>query len=235
MTSKPVSHAEDVSAKLPYFAGLDARALAEIARRVRWRTYAPGEQIVTEGEPCHGLYFVIEGQVRLIKISADGREHVSRVLGPGGTFNDVAVFDGGPNSDSAVAFERSVVGMVPESEVTALVAKHPEVAKAALKHLSARHRRLGVVVEDLVLRDVTARVARLLLGCLGRHEHIVEHAPNACAQITHQEIAAMVGSVREVVQRVLKQLERAGAIAIERRRIQIRDPAKLEAIAHAAE
>jgi CRP/FNR family transcriptional regulator len=63
---------------------------------------------------------------------------------------------------------------------------------------------------------------------VGRHEHILEHAPRACARITHQEIANMVGSVREVVQRALKQLERDGAIALQRSRIEVLDPAKLE-------
>jgi CRP/FNR family transcriptional regulator len=84
------------------------------------------------------------------------------------------------------------------------------------------------VIEDLALRDATARVARLLLGCMGRHKHIVEHADEACAHITHHEIAAMVGSVREVVQRALKQLERDGAIAVERSRVKVHDLAKLE-------
>ncbi len=114
----------------------------------------------------------------------------------------------------------------------ALLDRHPQVSKAALKLLSSRQRTLGSVVEDLALRDVTTRVARLLLGCMGQHAHIVENAPDACAHITHQEIASMVGSVREVVQRALKELERDGAIALERSRICVRDQAKLEQWAH---
>jgi CRP/FNR family cyclic AMP-dependent transcriptional regulator len=116
--------------------------------------------------------------------------------------------------------------------MTVLIDRYPQVAKAALKLLSSRQRTLGNIVEDLALRDVTTRVARLLLGCMGQHAHIVEQAPDACAHITHQEIATMVGSVREVVQRALKALERDGAIALERTRIRIRDQAKLERRAH---
>jgi len=103
-----------------------------------------------------------------------------------------------------------------------------EAARIALKVFSARQRSLGAIMDDLALRDVTTRVARLLLGCLGKHQHIVEHAPNACARITHQEIAAMVGSVREVAQRALKELERDGAIALERSRIDVLDEDKLK-------
>jgi CRP/FNR family cyclic AMP-dependent transcriptional regulator len=114
-----------------------------------------------------------------------------------------------------------------------LIERNPAIANAALKLLSQRQRSLGNVVKDLALRDVTARVARLLLGCIGHHDHIVEKAGFACARISHQEIAAMVGSVREVVQRALKELERDGAVTLARTHIDIRDPAKLERWAHA--
>ena len=162
----------------------------------------------------------------------EGREYVLRVLGAGATFNDVAVFDGGPNSDGAVAVGPTTVGFIPKANMMVLIDRHPQVAKAALKLLSSRQRTLGSVVEDLALRDVTTRVARLLLGCMGQHAHIVEQAPDACANITHQDIASMVGSVREVVQRALKELERDGAIALERTRIRVRDQSKLERWAH---
>jgi CRP/FNR family transcriptional regulator len=225
---KPSALPERMLRELPYFASLDSDALDRLARTVRRRSLADREVVLTEGEPCDGLYFIVEGQVRLIKMTKEGREHVLRVLGPGAIFNDVAVFDGGPNPDGAVAVGATTVGIIPKSAILALTDRHPEVLRAALKLLSARQRRLGAVMEDLALRDVTARVARLLLGCLGKHEHIVEHAPDACARITHQEIAAMVGSVREVVQRALKDLERNGAIAVERGRIRVVDHRKLE-------
>ena len=97
-----------------------------------------------------------------------------------------------------------------------------------MKLLSVRQRAMGMVVEDLALRDVTARVARLLLGCIGRHDHMIENAEFACVNITHQEIAAMVGSVREVVQRALKELERDGAIVLGRGSVDISDEDRLE-------
>jgi CRP-like cAMP-binding protein len=213
---------------LPYFAGLDPAGRQQVAQYLRMRRYSAGQTILTEGEPCDGLYFVIQGQVRLLRGGTEGREHVVRVLGPGTTFNDAAVFDGGANSEGAVAVEESAVGLIAKSAMLGLVERYPAIARAALKIISARQRTLGGVMEDLALRDVTTRVARLLLGCLGKHEHIVEHAPNACARITHQEIAAMVGSVREVVQRVLKEFERDGAITLERSRIRVLDEEKLK-------
>lgn len=218
----------DLLARTPYFTGLDGATLAELARAVRRRHHEPGAHILLEGEPCEGLWFVIDGQVRLLRGSAEGREHVVGVLGPGATFNDVAVFDGGPNAEDAVAVGPTTVGLVPMRTISALLERHPQVAKAALKVLSARQRSLTGIVEDLALRDVTQRVARLLLGCIGREPHMIEKAEAACAHITHQEIASMVGSVREVVQRALRSLETDGAIKVERNRIQVRDAVKLE-------
>jgi CRP-like cAMP-binding protein len=209
--------------RVPYFAALPDAQIQQIARHVRTRSYETGEVILVGGRPCEGLYFVIRGHVRLWHAGPDGREQVLRVLGPGRPFNDVAVFDEGANPDNVTATGPSMVGSIPRTTVRALIEQHPEVATAALRLLAARQRSLGHVVEDLARRDVVARVASLLLGCAGRHEHIVEGAPEACARITHEEIAAMVGSVREVVQRALKDLERAGAIRLERARIHILD------------
>lgn len=130
-------------AQIPYFVGLGSSTLTEIGRTVRRRAFAAGETILTEGKPCEGLYYVIEGQVRLIRGCGEGREYVLRVLGAGATFNDVAVFDGGPNSDGAVAVGPTTVGFIPKANMMVLIDRHPQVAKAALKLLSSPQRTLG--------------------------------------------------------------------------------------------
>jgi CRP-like cAMP-binding protein len=215
-------------ALLPYFSGLPREAISEASRSVRQRSFATGERALIEGEPCDGLYFVIQGQIRLVKTSAEGRSQVLSVLGPGATFNDIAVFDGGPNPYSATAVGKTLLGFIPRAKMLALLERYPDAARSALKAVSSRQRQLTTMVEDLALRDVTARVAHLLLGCIGRRDHMIEGAATACARITQEEIATMVGSVREVVQRALKQLERDGAIALERTRIRIKDIEALE-------
>lgn len=222
---------EEVLERLPYFSGLPGEIISEIAQYVRTRSLATREQALIEGEECKGLYFVVRGQVRLIKSFADGREQVLGVLGPGATFNDIAVFDGGPNPYSAVAVGETLLGFIAKARVLDLFERHPDMARAALKTVSARQRQLAAMVQDLAMRDVTARIARLLLGCIGRERHMLENADSACERITHQEIATMIGSAREVVQRALKQLERDGAISLERARIRVRNIEKLERLA----
>jgi|MudIll2142460700_1097286.scaffolds.fasta_scaffold58756_1 CRP/FNR family transcriptional regulator len=213
----------DVLGQVPYFAKLDAALLKELTGQVREREYNAGEVILLEGEPCEGLYFVVSGRVKVYKISGEGKEQVLRILGPGRTFNDVPVFDGGPNPGSIAALEASAIGHVPKRAVLALVQEHPQVAMAVIRLLASRLRALASMIEDLSLRGVVARVAKLLLDCSQGHQTLVEGAADTCARLTQQEIAGMTGSVREVVQRALKALERDGAIKLERARVRILD------------
>lgn len=155
--------AVDVLRQILYFAGLEAGLLKDLARQVRERTYRTGEVILLEGEPCEGLYFVISGRVKVFKVSGEGKEQVLRILGPGRTFNAVAVFGGGPNPGSVSALEASTIGYVPKAQILALVEHHPKVAKAVIRLLASRLRALTLMIEDLSLRSVVARVAKLLL------------------------------------------------------------------------
>jgi CRP/FNR family transcriptional regulator len=215
--------------KARYFADLDEAALSEVARHLRIRKYESGQTIVAEAVPAEGLHLILEGAVRMTRSGPDGREQVLRVVGPGLTFNDAALFDDETLCDRAVAIGPTTVGVISKGAFQALLARYPAISGNALQLLARQQRVLGQVAGDLALRDVVGRVASLLLGCAGREGHLVEGAPLACTRITHEEIAAMTGSVREVVQRALKELERAGAIRLERARIRILDPELLEA------
>jgi len=213
---------------VPYFAAMDADALRRLSAQVRAQKYEAGETVLLEGEPCQGLYFVMSGRVKAYKLSPDGREQVLRILGPGRTFNDVPVFDGGPNPGSVAAVEPSSIGMVPRAALLAFVEKHPHVATAVIRILASRLRALTLMVEDLSLRGVMARVAKLLLDCSRGHETVIEGGGGPCVRLTQHQIATLTGSVREVVQRALKTLEKEGAIRLARARIVVLDQAALE-------
>jgi CRP-like cAMP-binding protein len=213
---------------IPYFAGLDRSAFRDLADAVRERVYRKDERVLLEDEPCRGLYIVVAGRVKVFKLSAGGQEQVLRILGPGRTFNDVPVFDGGPNPAGVSALQESRIALIPRERILALMDRHPRMAQAVIRVLAARLRAMTVLVEDLTFRSVVARVAKLLLDCAAGREILVEDRAGACARLTQQQIATMTGSVREVVQRALKTLEREGAIAMGRARIRILDPATLE-------
>jgi CRP/FNR family transcriptional regulator len=173
----------DVLRQVPYFAELEAGLLKDLAAQVRERKYKAGEVVPLEGEPCEGLYFVISGRVKVFKVSGEGKEQVLRILGPGRTFNDVPVFDGGPNPGSTATMEPSSIGFLSKAQMLALVEKHPRVAKAVIRLLASRLRALTLMIEDLSFRGVVARVAKLPLDCTRGQQTLVEGAGGACARL----------------------------------------------------
>jgi CRP-like cAMP-binding protein len=209
---------------LPYFSSFGDEALRRIGRDAVETSFERGQVIFLEGEPCRGMYVVAGGRVRVFKTSTEGREQVLFVAGRGDSFNDVPVFDGGPNPASAAALDASVVYLVPRETLLALVADCP-AARAVIGLFARRLRHLTAVVEDLSFRSVLGRLARLLLDTA-----VAENGPAPPRQMTQDEMAAMVGTVRDVIGRALRQLESSGAIRMERHRILVVSPEKLREI-----
>jgi CRP/FNR family transcriptional regulator len=156
---------------------------------------------------------VKSGRIRIFKTSPEGREQVLLIAGPGDSFSDVPVFDGGPNPASSSALEPSTVYLIRKETLLSLVADCP-AALAIIKMFAARLRHLTAVVEDLSFRGVVNRLAKMLLELA-----VVEEGSSPVPRLTQDEMAAMVGSVRDVVSRALGALERVGAIKIEGHRI----------------
>lgn len=214
--------------QVAYFTDCSLEALSKLSVSVRERRLRAGETIISEGDDCHDLFFVVEGRVRVVKFSPEGREQVLLVLGPTRSFNDVPVFDGGSSPGTVEALEDSAVGIIPADCMRAFVNDHPAVALAATRILASRLRTMTLMVQTLSFRDVVGRVATIIKGCAAGEQPLIEGVPHACARITQQELAALTGSVREVVQRALKTLEAAGAIRLGRARIDVLDADTLE-------
>lgn len=210
--------------KLPYFEALGMSEIEQVSREVLELSFARGEVLFLEGEPCRGLYVVESGQVRIFKSSPEGREQVLLVAKPGDSFNDVPVFDGGPNPASASALEEATVYLIPKETVLALLRDCPS-ARAILKLFAARLRHLTMIVEDLSFRSVVGRLAKLLLEMA-----VVEDGASPVKRLTQDEMATMVGSVRDVIGRALRHIEKTGAIKIERQSILVVSPEKLREI-----
>jgi CRP-like cAMP-binding protein len=219
----------DLSAKLkilkqvPYFASLPPTELRELVTGLRERHYRAGEVIFRKDDRCEGLFFVLSGRVRTSITSIDGREQVLKVFGPGRTLADIPVFDGEPLPADAVAAMDSTVAILSQPDVLDLLRRHPDVGLDVIRLFASRLRAYKLVVEDLSLRDVVGRVARVLRDRARGQATLVEDSASASLRYTQNEIAAMVGSVREVVQRALKTLEHAGVIQMARGRIRITD------------
>ncbi|TET12726.1 MAG: Crp/Fnr family transcriptional regulator [Dehalococcoidia bacterium] len=212
---------------IPYFSGLGPAQLDSVRNLIFEKTAERGELILLEGEPAEALYFVASGVVKVFKTSADGKEQILCLIRPGESFNDVPVFDGGPNPASAQAMGPVVLYGIRKSDLEVILREHPQVALNATQLLSHRVRHLVSLVEDLSFRHVIGRVAKILL----------EHAGDGTGlrpRLTQQEMAAMAGTAREMIGRSLKTLEEDGAIRLDRHRIVITDKEALREMAGAA-
>lgn len=206
-------------AKLPFFSRLGPAALAEVAPRVRELALEPGQVAVWEGEPCGAVYFVVHGLVRTRRMTLNGREHVLSYLGAGTCFNLVPALDGKPNPLTVDAVAPTTLYSVACADCRSILAKNSEMAHALLEHLAGEVRTLSDMVESLALHTVRARLARFLLDLVSG-----KAPPRAWTQ---EEVAAHIGTVREMVGRTMRDLTQEGLIRRERGRIVVLDAERL--------
>jgi CRP/FNR family transcriptional regulator len=218
--------------EVAYFASLPATELRRLAGRCTVRRLGPGEALFEEGEPCRGLLIVADGRVEVRQISLRGREQVFHTEGRGATLGEGPLFDGGGYIASAVALTPTRVLFLPRAEVLQLCQRRPAVALAILKTLARRVRHFAGLVSDLAFRPVAERLARHLETALAGPVK-----PGTCLELTltQAQLAARLGTVRELVARAFSQLEERGVIARERSRVTIRDPGRLAALARGDE
>jgi len=209
---------------IPYFAGVDQAGLDFIAKYIFEKKAERGEILLFEGEPAETLYFVAAGAIKVFKTSADGKEQILQIIRPGESFNDVPVFGGDVNLASAEAMGPVILNLIKKSDLEAILREYPQVALNVIHILSQRVRHLVSLVEDLSFRQVTGRVAKMLLEYAG-------DGTGDRPRLTQQEMAAMIGTAREMVGRSLKALEEEGTIRMDRHRIIIAD---LEALRETA-
>jgi CRP-like cAMP-binding protein len=209
---------------IPYFSGLSDADLTSISRHVFEKRAERGEILYFEGEPAEVLYFVLQGVVKVFKTSADGKEQIFSIIRPGDSFNDVPVISGGVNLASAGAMSTVTLNGIQKKELETIIREHPQVALNIIDVLSRRVEELMTLVEDFSFRRVSGRVAKILLEYGGKEN-------GEKPRLTQQEIAAMIGTAREMVGRSLKSLEEEGAIRIERNRIILADRDVLRGLA----
>ena len=222
------SSALETLRRVPLFADLSASELEFLAQRAIARRCDAGEMIFSESEPCRGLYIVQSGQVKIFKTSADGREQVLLIAGPGSTVAELPVFDGGPYPASGSAVGEAVVLEVRKEDVRQLCLDHPEVALKLLRVVGARLRRLVAMVEELSFTTVRQRLAALLLREAQSRGRATPQGVEFDLPWTHQELASQIGTVRELVSRNLSRFQSTGVIRVEGRKILVTNRKALE-------
>jgi CRP-like cAMP-binding protein len=225
--SVPPNHAKTIE-RSPLFSALDAAELAFLLERIVSRKYSAGETVFSEGEPCAGLYVVESGSVRIFKSSSGGREQVLTIEGGGGSIAELPVFDGGSYPASAAAMEESVLLFVSKQNFQALCLAHPQVALKVLKIVGARLRRLVGIIEELSFTTVRHRLSAYLLRLAQKEGKRGPSGIEVALPLNNQELAAQIGTVRELVSRNLSRLQSTGVIKIDGRNVVVRDLKALE-------
>jgi CRP-like cAMP-binding protein len=201
-------------ARCELFSTLTPAECEALAGKSTLRRYAKDEQLFGRGDVGDSLYIVLAGSVALTASNAAGREVVLAIAKPPQSFGELAVLDQGPRVATATARERSVLVAVPGLAVRTLFATHPSIANALMAALSAMTRQVHDHSLDLVTIDLPGRVAKFLLGEANPTQAQIAAAKPVPVNITlnQTELARLVGGSRQHVNRVIQELEGAGAI-----------------------
>ncbi len=209
----------EVLAKSALFQNLPTDALADLAAHAVEHKVGQGQILFTANEPAHGFYIVLSGSVRAFRVNLDGREQTIHVEHPGGTLAEIAVFDGGCYPSTTVAEEESEVIFLAKEDVRRFVLQHPEVALTALSIMAKKLRMVASMVEQVALLDVGQRLAILLLEEAKKSTPNLQDGVSFSLPLSRSQIAAHLGSVREVITRGLQKLIRQGVIEAHGHRI----------------
>lgn len=212
---------------LRYFASLSDADAARIAQEWSVRSYGARQFVIREGGDPLGFYLMRQGKARILRTGPDGREQTLRITSAGDSFGEVPVFDGSSNPATVETIEPSEIVLIPSDSFHRAIRNNPDVALPVIVHLAKRLRAFTELIEQISLQTVHARLARYLYQ-LAREEGVVrDHTLVVPREITQQDLASLVGSVREVVSRTLKAMEEDGIVTVRRREIEIHDLAAL--------
>jgi adenylate cyclase len=217
--------------RTPLFAGLSPKLAAALRQRVHRRSFAVGAYLAREGEPANSVFVIERGLVRITRTSRHGRELVLRLLGAGDTLGELGVLDaGGVRTADAIAAEPTTCVMLSRDDLHAAIRSTPELGLRLMASLVAHVRRKDDELADIAYLDVPGRIARKLLELAGRHGEPVAEGVRIGIRVPQAELAAMVGSSRENVNRALAQLAGLGALTIDRGHITILDVGRLRSM-----
>ena len=203
---------------VPIFAELADEDIASLARLTTRRRYPKDTVVFFENEEGDSFFMILEGRIKVTILGDDGREIILSVLGPGDFFGEMALLDNEPRSATAIAVEESELLILQRTDFQGVATKRT-ITGALIRVLTARLRRANHQISTLALLDVYGRVARVILDMAREEGKRLKDGRIAFRRATHQEIANRIGTTRETVTRMLKDLERQGLIQIEGKEI----------------
>jgi CRP/FNR family cyclic AMP-dependent transcriptional regulator len=205
--------------KVPLFSSLEADALDEIERMAVRKSYRKNTIIIEQGDDASTLFLLIKGRVKVFLVGDDGREMVFGERGPGSHIGELALLAGGKRSASVQTLEDSDFLVLTRESFHRIVTSQPTIALSLLRDLAQRTCDLSDEMGALALLDVYGRIRKLINSQVSE-----EGGRQITTRLTHQDIADRVGSSREMVSKILKDLRAGGYIEIDKKRIEVLKP-----------
>lgn len=197
--------------RIPLFDGLAPESVERLMSRSVERSYPKQTVVIHEGDDPTGMYVIVSGRVRAYLTDANGKEFVLATHGEGEYFGELALLDDAPRSASVATVEPCRLLVLSRASFEECLLQNPHLALQLLKGLARRVRRLTESARTLALKDVFGRITALLQDLAIEREGILVVEE----RLTHQEIARRIGSSREMVSRILKDLETGGYIEVD--------------------
>jgi len=220
----------DDLARITLFEGLDRRQLVRLAGIASPASFDRGETIFRQGQEADGFYGITNGRVKLYRTGPDGRQQVLHFFGPGDVFGEAAVFTTATFPAFAESMTASRLVFLPKARFIEALVRDPELALNMLATLSRYLRRFADLIEELSLKEVSARLARFLLELADAEGARVPGGIRVELAGTKSELAARLGTVSETLSRTLGRLRDRGVIAVHGRAITILDHGALETL-----
>jgi CRP-like cAMP-binding protein len=209
----------EVLRTVPIFSELAEEDITSLARLASRKRYPKDTVVFFENEEGDFFFTILEGRIKVTILGDDGREVILSVLGPGDFFGEMALLDNEPRSATAIAVEESELLSLHRNDFQTVLNDNKSITSALIRVLSARLRRANHQISTLALLDVYGRVARVIVDMAREEGKRLRDGRIAFRRATHQEIANRIGTTRETVTRMLKDLERQGLIHVEGKEI----------------
>jgi CRP-like cAMP-binding protein len=199
---------------VPVFAEVGEADLEKLATLATRKRYPKDGVVFFENEAGDTLFMVAEGRVKVTILGDDGREIILSVLGPGEFFGEMALLDNEPRSATTIAAEDSELVSLSRADFEGVLAHNPGIMSSLIKVLTARLRHANHQISTLALLDVYGRVARVIVEMARDDGKRLKDGRISFQRPTHQEIANRIGTTRETVTRMLKDLQRQNLIKV---------------------
>ena len=216
-----------IMSETPLFGGLSGEQLAKIKRIAVTKSYDRGQPIFWEGDQGNGFYIVVNGKVKVYKVSPEGKEQILHIYGPGQPFGEVPVFTGDQFPASAQAVVKSRLLYFPRQGFVDLISSNPSLAMNMLAVLSMRLRQFTLQVENLSLKEVPGRLATYLIY-LSQEQ---EGATAVNLPLSKGQLASLLGTIPETLSRIFNKMSAQGLIEVQGSQIHLLQLAGLEELA----